>query len=84
MEIEKIYQLAQLDPPEIDDSDAIASEVVVYIPNQVEQAVEPVVVEQILLPIAEEQIVKKKRERKKKWSSRKVKWLNKKGSGNPK
>ena len=76
MEIETKYQVAKLDPPEVvETADAVASEVVADIPNQVEQVVEPVVVEQILTPIAEEPIVKKKRERKKKWSSKsKAKW----------
>ena len=66
MEIETKYHLTKLDPPEIDDSDAIASEVVVDVPKQVEQAVEPIVVDQAVAPITEEPLVKKKRERKKK------------------
>ena len=71
MEIETKYHLTKLDPPEVVEThDVVASEVVVAVPSQVEQVVEPVVVEQILTPIAEEPIVKKKRERKKKWSSK--------------
>ena len=75
MEIETKYQLAKLDPPEVVETpDVVASEVVVDVPNQVEQVVEPVVVEQILDPIPEEPAVKK-RGRKKKWSNRsKAKW----------
>ena len=66
MEIETKYQLAKLNPPEVVETpDVVASEVVADVPNQVEQVVEPVVVDQILTPIAEEPIVKKKRERKK-------------------
>ena len=60
MEIETKYQLAKLDPPEIKDSDAIASEAVVDVVPQVEQSVEPVVVDQILTPIAEEPTVRKR------------------------
>ena len=78
MEIETKYQLAKLDPPEVVETpDVVVSEVVVAVadvPNQVEQVVEPVVVEQILDPIPEEPAVKK-RGRKKKWSNRsKAKW----------
>ena len=62
-----------MDPPEIKDSDAIASEAVVDAVPRAEQSVEPVVVDQILTPIAEDPSVKK-RGRKKKWSSRKAKW----------
>ena len=54
MEIETKYQLAKLDPPEVVETpDVVASEVVADVPNQVEQAVEPVVVDQILTPIAD-------------------------------
>ena len=75
MEIETTYQLAKLDPPEVVETpDVVASEVVVAVPNQVEQVVEPVAVGQILDPIPEGPAVKK-RGRKKKWSNRsKAKW----------
>ena len=66
MEIETKYQLAKLDPPEVVEThDVVASEVVVAVPNQVEQAVEPVVVDQILTPITEEPTVKKRGRKKK-------------------
>ena len=66
MEIETKYQLAKLDPPEVVETpDVVASEVVADVPNQVEQVVEPVVVEQILDPIPEEPTVKKRGRKKK-------------------
>ena len=66
MEIETKYQLAKLDPPEVVETpDVVASEVVADVPNQVEQAVEPVVVDQILNPIPEEPAVKKRGRKKK-------------------
>ena len=66
MEIETKFHLTKLDPPEIKDSDAIASEVVVdVVPPQVEQSVETVVVDQALAPISEEPTVKKRCRKKK-------------------
>ena len=66
MEIETKYQLSKMEPPEVVETpDVVASEVVVAVPNQVEQAVEPVVVDQILTPIAEEPTVKKRGRNKK-------------------
>ena len=46
MDIENKYHLNQLDPPEIENPDAIASEVVADVVPQVEQAVEPTGVDQ--------------------------------------
>ena len=66
MEIETKYQLSKLDPPEVvETSDVVASEVAVAVPNQVEQAAEPVAVDPMLTSITQKPTAQKRRRKKK-------------------